>query len=248
LVDATSSMDFELDTNGGDDWGNNLHLAIRDGSAWYISEFTFPVTAGTIHVGLSDIGWTLLTPSTASSSSLMTVAGASFGPRSFGVITAVGLFVDNRPAGTTRDIDYFGLNNTTYLTPFEQWTDSYGIYNEKAASDADPDNDAVDNLNEWAFGGNPGNSNDTGITERRFAVNTGEGNVVYVYPRLKSNPRPTYTLKETGGLVYGPWINNEGAYTITAGETWPNEPDFEAVTNQVPTGASVKFLKLEVSE
>ena len=179
----------------------------------------------------------------------MTVSGASFAPQSFSSITAVGLFVDNRPKGSNRKIHYFGLNNSTVLTPLEQWTDGFGIYNEKAASDADPDEDTVDNITEWGFGGNPTDPADQGIVERMFGVDTGAGNLVYVYPRLKTDPRPTYTLTEnTVGLNSESFVDNEGTYTITPGADWPGEPDFEAVTNEVPTDADIKFLKVQVTE
>ncbi len=245
-VIPTASTEYELET--GNDWGNDLHLAIRDGSAWYVSELTFS-GAATFNMALSDTDWTLLTPSTSTSSNLMTVSGASFAPQSFSSITAVGLFVDNRPKGSNRKIHYFGLNNSTVLTPLEQWTDGFGIYNEKAASDADPDEDTVDNITEWGFGGNPTDPADQGIVERMFGVDTGAGNLVYVYPRLKTDPRPTYTLTEnTVGLNSESFVDNEGTYTITPGADWPGEPDFEAVTNEVPTDADIKFLKVQVTE
>ncbi|VGO22668.1 hypothetical protein [Pontiella sulfatireligans] len=242
-ADGDSIYEIELP-----DWDNSVRMAIRNGSDWYVNDTTFD-GADTFKVKLSDASWALVEVATATSTNLMT-AGASFAPQTFDNITAVGFFVDNKLTLGGQKINYFGLINATYVSPFAQWTDDHGLYGDDAAADADPDGDEVSNINEWGFGGDPNDAENLGITERGFGVDSGSGTLTYIYPRLKSDPRPTYTLTEnTVGLQFDSFVDNESAYTIiTNGGEWVGESNFEAVTNIVPVDVAKKFLKLEVTE
>ena len=51
-------------------------------------------------------------------------------------------------------------------TPYQLWTDSYGIYNDDAAATNDYDLDGVDNLYEWGAVGDPTNSASLGRSPR----------------------------------------------------------------------------------
>lgn len=236
---------YELTTQNN---SGNARAAVRNGSTWYVSETTFPVGTGSI-ADLAQETWTVLTPATANSTSLMTISGASFSTRTLDNINAVGFFMDSISSAADKNVRYFGLIQSTPLTAYEQWADSQGIYNETAAVTNDADNDGYANLYEWALGGDPKNPVDVGIPASEFGFVRSGGNLNYIYPRLKSADRPTYTVVEKNNLAFDPaWVDNEGEHTITSGGTWPTDAAFEAVTNAVPSDDATKFLTLEISE
>ncbi|VGO13298.1 hypothetical protein PDESU_01854 [Pontiella desulfatans] len=246
-VDATAAQTtWEVDANNA--WnGNGLRAAVRNGSTWYVSETTFNSGGTASIVDIASEKWAVLTPATLTSTSMMTVSGASFIIRTLDNITAVGAFGDTQTGAADKNLLYFGLLQKTALTAFEQWTDSQGIYNDDAGMADDPDSDDASNLEEWGLGGNPMNAADVGIKERYMDCDG--ASITYIYPRLKSADRPNYTVLETTDLVNIGWGDNESAYTITSGGDWPGRGVlFEAVTNVIPVDVDTKFLKLEISE
>ena len=118
---------------------------------------------------------------------------------------------------------------------FGQWAVAFGLSGSQALHNADPDGDALDNLSEYALGGNPTNGSDQGYAP---AFGTSEENGTnyfeYVYARRRDAAARglRYTVKATTNLVSGSWSTND--VTEIEGEAIDN--DFESVINRVPLG------------
>ncbi|MDZ8120232.1 hypothetical protein [Pontiella agarivorans] len=223
-----------------------FRLAIRNGSSWYASETSGSDTTFSLS-DLTEENWYSVTPGVLGGP-LMSLSGSPVAGSSLGLtdINAVGIFSEDTGGGH-KYLEGATLTQGSSPTVYMQWADSMGIYNEDAAFTNDFDGDGLDNGTEWGLGGNPANANNQGITER-FGGADGLGNFLYIYPRLKSVNRPTYTVLETSSLTIIPFFNNEGTHAISAGGEWPDKSDFEAVTNAVPMDTDAKFFKVEVSE
>lgn len=139
-------------------------------------------------------------------------------------------------------IDNVVVRDSAYVffpsgTPFEAWAETYGV----SEATNDPDGDGLVNLGEYGLGGDPTNSGDTGY------VPTGkiEGEwVLYVYPRRK-NSGLDYRLETSTNLVSGTWTNSGYTELPTVGTI---DPDFESITNQIPTELDETFIRLRIEE
>lgn len=240
-VDAENSV-IPLEM-GAVSWNGTVHAVIRNGSQWYASEDTSGFGTGK---EIKDHHWATFTPATASSTQLVSVAGPFVSGDALNLtdVNAVG-FISIGDNHVARNWDYWKISVGTSPSAYDNWSDSYGIYNEDAALTNDFDLDGANNVWEWGLGGDPTDVGDVGITERFGGIDG--TNFVYIYPRLKDvNARPTYEALETDNLLYTEFANQEGNYTITYGGEWPGEPDFEAVTNEIPAEDAVKFIKLNI--
>jgi hypothetical protein len=133
-------------------------------------------------------------------------------------------------------INAFAIYKAPATDKFIQWANNYGLSGADAEFSADPDGDNADNLYEYAFGGNPTNSGNTG-TDPASSL-TGSG-LQYVHVERANDAALTYSLYIKSDLVYGNWSN---IYTsVTSGSSWVS------VTNIIPTDVSEKFIKLDIS-
>lgn len=110
----------------------------------------------------------------------------------------------------------------------------------------DDDGDGLDNLAEFALGGNPTNAAETGF-EPSFSRSSAGGTSVftYVYARRSGTTVLNYRLELTSNLVSGTWSDTGYTTAPTAGVL---NADFEAVTNTVPADAGPHFLRLLIEE
>ena len=131
-------------------------------------------------------------------------------------------------------------------TPSEKWSIDYGLTGDDALAGADPDGDGVDNLCEYAFGGDPTNAANRGIASSCGIVDSGGTNwLEYVYPKRSAlDSGLTYYLELTDDLIYHGWTN--GGYTVEGVGTI--NADFDAVTNRVPTMTDERFVRLIIEE
>jgi formylglycine-generating enzyme required for sulfatase activity len=131
------------------------------------------------------------------------------------------------------------------LTPMETWAADYGLSGTNATASADPDGDTLDNLGEYGLGGDPTNPADQGIPPTYAMDQAGGSNwVTYVYPKRSNlDSGLTYYLETSTNLVSGTWIND--GYNVVG--TGAIDPEFNAVTNQVPTEPErKKFIRLVI--
>jgi len=159
-------------------------------------------------------------------------------------ITAFGVFVD---LASRIDVEGFKVVAGQMETALQLWTDNYGIYNDDAAGTNDYDLDGLNNVSEWGLGGDPTDGNDTG--NKPVGLGVVGADFVYLYPRLKTDARPQYSVEEDGNLLYPPLFSNqEASYTITVGGDWPGASEFVTITNAIPTDLDAKFIQLMIAE
>ncbi|VGO23063.1 sulfatase-like hydrolase/transferase [Pontiella sulfatireligans] len=126
---------------------------------------------------------------------------------------------------------------------FGQWMINY----EVAGKTVDPDGDGMDNLHEFAFGGNPTNPGVIGHLPAFFptgALAEEREILEYIYPRRRHSGL-VYAVETSSNLTSNDWVNSGYTELPVAGNI---DADFEAVTNEVPTTNSQVFIRLMVGE
>lgn len=129
---------------------------------------------------------------------------------------------------------------------FESWVVDYGLFGSNALSSTDYDLDGMDNLLEYAFGGNPTNS-DAAVMLPTQTISDG-ATWEYVYRRRVDAATRGLNydlLLATNGLA-GSWNSVSNAYETGSGEI---DEDFESVTNEIPiAGQDSGFIELKITE
>ncbi|RKY67664.1 MAG: hypothetical protein DRQ24_12560, partial [Candidatus Latescibacterota bacterium] len=148
--------------------------------------------------------------------------------------------------------DNLGLSYPGAVTPdatYEQWAIDNSLVGDYALRTADPDTDGMDNLLEYALGGDPNVDDADAKLPVSGIENVGGTNWFgYVYRRrvdaVERGLEYGVTLNDTG-LVYGSWTN---IGTSAEYATASIDEDFEEVTNVFSTVEVKKFVGLEVKE
>lgn len=117
------------------------------------------------------------------------------------------------------------------------WAATYGVGTETE----NPDNDALDNLAEYAMGGNPTNGADVGLVP---VLAKGVGEMIYVHAVRTDDSSLSYYLETNSDLVYGTWTNS--GYTVLGTDVTGSTFDF--VSNSVPTTAPKTFIRLRIAK
>ena len=128
---------------------------------------------------------------------------------------------------------------------YPAWAVEYGLDpNGNGARTEDPDFDGMDNLLEYALGGNP--TNDDKAIIHPTSIFTAS-DIEYVYRRR--------TDADTRGLTYDLVLNTNGLESAFGNVSNSFETavgtidaDFESVTNVIPAGIDLGFVNLEVTE
>jgi len=134
-----------------------------------------------------------------------------------------------------------GLDQTTVtgvLANFSTWAGTWGV--DIGSVSNDYDGDLLDNLSEYALGGDPTNSADRGFVP---TFGNDAGTMVYVYPRRTDDQNLAYFLETADNLVLGGSWTEDG-YTELGTEVTGGLFDF--VSNSIPTSASETFIRLRV--
>ena len=133
------------------------------------------------------------------------------------------------------------------VNQYDAWAEGYGLSGTNALMTADPDGDDLDNLSEYALGGDPSDPLDVGMTPVESLYSDGGGDWMnYVYPkRSHLNSGISYTMEVNDNLIYGTWTNanyeSMGTGFIDA--------DFNSVTNRIPTDVEdEQFIRLRIEE
>ncbi|MDZ8117060.1 hypothetical protein [Pontiella agarivorans] len=248
-------VETEVDVSDGvlkvqsGEWGNNTRVAIRNNGIWYASA---TITDNSIQlIDLATETWAVFSEP-AAGDDFVDVTGASFAVQTFDQVDAVGILRGKNADTVNSAIRLWDLVVGDKPSAFQTVMYDYGVYNADAAFTNDYDGDGISNGEEWGLNGNPTDSGSVGITARRRGVD-GNGNFLFIHPRLKAEPRPIYNIVADDNLVIAPdfSLQTEGVdYTRTSGGQWVTNnwaADFEAVTNAFPL-QSVEFFKLEVTE
>lgn len=134
-------------------------------------------------------------------------------------------------------------------TPTSLWLDWLGGFDMGADTNLldNADEDLLDNLTEYAFGGEPDNSSDQGNTPIQSAVEeNGTNYIEYVYyERDDKADRGLESVVQVGtDLVNPDWTN---ANFIVVGSGDSGIPGFNAVTNRISTEEKDKqFIRLQI--
>ncbi|VGO19102.1 LamG-like jellyroll fold domain-containing protein [Pontiella sulfatireligans] len=130
---------------------------------------------------------------------------------------------------------------------YSGWINAFFTKAEKDAGladqDANPDGDKINNLHEYALGGDPTDSDNQGLPQALGTMEADGTNwFTYVYPqRSDSNSGLQYYLEACDDLVFGQWTNV--GYEVMG--TGMIDDEFNAVTNRVSTDAAEKqFIRL----
>jgi arylsulfatase A-like enzyme len=123
---------------------------------------------------------------------------------------------------------------------YAQW--AYDSELEDSALTNNPDGDVLDNLAEYALGGNPNVAGDEALFP--ILVTDANGAKLIFRRRLDAQERGlNYWMAITTNLVSGPWVTNQ-FLDVTSGFI---DSDFELVTNRVETvGKLNEFIQLEI--
>ena len=131
---------------------------------------------------------------------------------------------------------------------YEEWTSQYGLEGTDVVRSADPDGDSHVNLAEYAFGGNPLASEDTGHAPEWFlsdeTSDTGVEFMNYVYTRRRdaADWGLHYTVEGRASLQSGNWLTNG----IVEEDAVEIDSNFEAVTNRVAISGASGFVRCRV--
>ncbi|MDF7824814.1 hypothetical protein P4B35_12385 [Pontiellaceae bacterium B12227] len=221
-------------------------VAIRNNGTWYVSE-TFlgdgrnELPDATTIANLYDDNWAVLAviPGT-----LMVdpVSFDSSNNDSFTQVDAIGFFCE----GITKWKPYQLIYNTSGSIPStEYWMNQYaGVSNLTENTDGD----ALSNLKEYAFGGNPEDPNDVGtLPEFTRANYMGTDGFIVTHVELR-DPEPGigYSLETSDNLTFvDNWDIDAGMETIGT-----NYVDYYTVeyTNFIPVDIAAKFIDLKVNQ
>lgn len=146
--------------------------------------------------------------------------------------------------GNTHVISLGGLTPTEL---YGLWADGYGLTNAITGDlMADPDGDLIDNLTEYALGGDPTNSNDRGYLPISVIEEVdGTNSLLYVYVERadKDFLGLSYYCERTLDLTNPAWTTNGISFLDTA----ILSADFNITTNYVLVeGEGKQFIKLQI--
>ena len=127
---------------------------------------------------------------------------------------------------------------------YEAWISQYLGVGALTNMTDNPDGDVLDNLSEFALGGNPDDPADIGHVPTTGIVEEGGTNwFKYVYAkRINADTEGlTYSVEQSTDLVVPSWVNAN--YEVV--DTGTLDTEFSTVTNRMPTDVEDKqFLKL----
>jgi hypothetical protein len=172
---------------------------------------------------------------------------------------AHGVFTNANPlvnvwTNTTGHVAIIGLLfdsvATSVITPTSLWNDWISGYPGVGANSGlqdQGDSDSLDNLTEYAFGGDPSDGNNLGNTPVQSQVASGGTNYIeYIYfERNDAATRGLASVLEVGtDLVYTNWADGS-SYEMGSGASAVT--GYNAVTNRIPTDAEARqFIRLQI--
>ena len=130
------------------------------------------------------------------------------------------------------------------------WSESYGLSGSEADQLADPDGDGLDNLAEYALGGDPTNalSGTNLLPQCQMLQQDGEW-MEYIYRRRTdaAERNLSYDLLVSDDLVDGAW---QSGLAVEVGTNTAVETGFEEITNHIDASFPARFgtLRIEIDE
>ncbi len=151
--------------------------------------------------------------------------------------------------GATAEIDDISLVLLEEVAPgFESWVAQYSVGSQTNRTD-NPDGDRLNNLYEWALGGNPADDADQGFgCGVGLASLQGTNYLAYVYAKRDDAAELglSYEAVLNSDLVSGSWTNDGSCLEIEGAAIGTG---FHAVTNLIPTDVKERqFIGLHVAD
>jgi len=232
----------------------NFRWLIKDAGQYYVSAPTTYTVSGSevITAEALDVTWYEYYPETVSVSAISNAASPTLQN-----IQALGWQTDATVATNTGTRYYAKLAVTAFsagaskidFTPTSLWVDWSGGFALGANSNLldHADSDDLDNLTEYAWGGDPTDGNSQGNVPVQSQVDMGGTNYMeYIYfERDDAATRGLSSILEVGtDLVFTNWVDGS-SYEIGSGAS--GVTGFNAVTNRVPIDAEAKkFIRLQI--
>jgi fibronectin type 3 domain-containing protein len=138
---------------------------------------------------------------------------------------------------STRSAEVSATPNASATEGYDRWASDHGV----GAGSADDDSDGMNNLYEYAMGGNPTNPAMHGTLP---VFSKSAKGFVYVYPQRSNDTGLTYTVETTTNLISGSWSNT--GYTVTGTNVTGETLNF--VTNDVSTVENDTFIRLKIEQ
>lgn len=151
-------------------------------------------------------------------------------------------------SANSADATYYNNLSVAWIPAFDfygAWTNQYELNGSDADMGADPDYDSMDNLFEFALGGNPTTNDATLVKPGFYHVGVSDTNLLsYVYNRYTDAAvhQLIYRLETTWNMMSSAWSTN-GYVELPPTDVGKG---FETVTNLVVATNSTMFLRLRV--
>jgi regulation of enolase protein 1 (concanavalin A-like superfamily) len=140
--------------------------------------------------------------------------------------------------------DDFSLDSSGSDDGLINWAAQYGLTPADMQPDMHSDDDGVSNLREFAFGGNPTNTSDTGFLPKIAHVDNGGTNWVSLIhaERTDSGVSLIYTIEYTTDLSANKWTTSSDAVYVGSGVL---NGEYRTVKNEISMlDDPVKFLRI----
>jgi hypothetical protein len=125
---------------------------------------------------------------------------------------------------------------------FDVWAEDYGLSGDDALSD--DDQDGMNNLMEYALGGNPTNKDAGVVSSKYYSVDeTGSSYFYFAHNERTDDSSLVYRVVSRTNLAAGSLWNTNNV--VIVGES-PATNHIKSVTNRVEGSSETMFLKLEV--
>lgn len=232
----------------------NFRWLIKDAGQYYVSApYTYTVSGSEVITAEAlDVTWYEYYPETVSVSAISNTASPALQN-----IEAIGWQTDATVATNTGARYYAKLAVTAFSagagksanSPTSLWVDWTGGYALGANSNLldHADSDDLDNLTEYAWGGDPTDGNSQGNAPHQSKVNLGGTNYMeYIYfERDDAAVRGLSSILEVGtDLVFTNWVDGS---VYETGNGVSGVAGFNAVTNRVPIDTEAKkFIRLQI--
>ncbi|MDF7826664.1 hypothetical protein P4B35_21725 [Pontiellaceae bacterium B12227] len=154
-------------------------------------------------------------------------------------------FVDGITATITVDTNAHTAVLTIEASGFSGWVSDYDLTGDDALPGADVEPDGLNNLMEYALGGNPTNDDAAAVSPKTYTAEVGGTDYFYHVSDQRDDSSLTFTLGTKASLIVSPtWDTND---VSLVGESMVSE-NYKTVTNRTEATPDAKFLQLEVQQ
>lgn len=164
-------------------------------------------------------------------------------------VSGMGLYVWNLYTTTHGRLEISSMTLIQPTDDYDGWADFYGLNGSDRDLDADLEPDGMDNLTEYALGGNPSTDDAATILPTgEMVTDSGTNWLSYVYTRRTDYVERglSYTVESTPTLTPAAWTNGTPVVYVGKG---PAGSNFESVTNRVNTADNDQlFLRLQIQQ